>query len=154
VTGYFDSSALVAIYVTERFSPAARREARSALQIPYTALHAIEVPNALRVLHGRALITSRELRELLALLAGDIEAHRLVETRVDLFTVFDHAAELSKVHASRLLCRSLDILHVAAALELRCKSLVSGDDRQLALARSVGLETVDVKKTRRRTSSS
>jgi hypothetical protein len=55
------------------------------------------------------------------------------------------------VHATRLLCRSLDILHVAAALELGCTRLVSGDDRQLALAKIVGLAPIDVKRKRRRT---
>lgn len=135
--------------VTERFSRIARREARSALQLPYTALHDLEVRNALRVLHGRGLVTAVELRELLAQLDGDVAAHRLVEMRIDLFAVFMRAAELSHAHAVRLLCRSLDILHVAAALELGCTRLVSGDDRQLALAKAAGLEPVDVKGTRR-----
>jgi len=152
VTSYFDSSALVAIYVTEAFSRVARREARAVSQIPYTALHELEVPNGLRVLHGRGLITSQELRDLTGQLAGDLEAHRLVETRIDLFDVFRRASGLSQAHAVRLLCRSLDILHVAAALELGCRRFVSGDDRQLALARAVGLAPVDVKKARRRRS--
>jgi len=108
------------------------------------------VPNALRALNGRTLITSQELRALVGHLEDDVEAHRLVETRVDLFAVFDRVAELSRVHAARLLCRSLDILHVAAALEIRCTRLVSGDDRQLALAKAVGLDVVDVTQRRRR----
>jgi len=152
VTSYFDSSALVAIYVTEAFSTVARREARTTQQIPYTALHELEVPNALRVLHGRGLISSHELHELIGQLESDVEAHRLAETRVDLFDVFRRTCQLSQTHATRLLCRSLDILHVAAALELRCRRLVSGDDRQLALGKAAGLEPVDVKKTRRRRS--
>jgi predicted nucleic acid-binding protein len=150
VSVYFDSSALVAVYVTEPFSKVARREAVAASQVPYTALHALEVPNALRVLHGRELISARELRDLLAQLQSDVDAHRLVATRVDLFALFDRASELSKAHAARLLVRSLDTLHVAAALELHCRQLVSGDARQLALASASGLEAIDVKKGRRR----
>jgi predicted nucleic acid-binding protein len=150
VTTYFDSSALVAIYVTEPFSTVARREARSVRQIAYTPLHALEVPNALRALHGRNLITAQELGELIVQLESDLEAQRLVETRLDLFAVFERATELSRVYTVRLLCRSLDILHVAAAMAVGCQRLLSGDDRQLALARAIGLEAVDVKKTRQR----
>jgi hypothetical protein len=54
------------------------------------------------------------------------------------------------VYTVRLLCRGLDILHVAAAMALGCQRMLSGDDRQLALARAVGLEAVDVKQTRPR----
>ena len=152
---YFDSSALVAIYVTEAFSKVARHEARVALQLPYTQLHDLEVRNALRVLHGRGTLSARELRELTSQLDEDLEARRLVETRIDLFDVFRRAGELSQTHAADLLCRSLDILHVAAAIELHCTRLVSGDDRQLHLARAVGIDPIDVKKaprTRRQSS--
>ena len=61
------------------------------------------------------------------------------------FDVFARALELSARHAVTLLCRSLDVLHVAAALELGCSRFVSGDDRQLALAAAEGLDPVDVK---------
>lgn len=142
---YFDSSALVAIY-SESFSKRARREARAAGQLPYTSLHEIEVHNALYVLHGRGLLDPREL---LGQLDEDLETNRLVDTRLDLFEVFRRARDLSRIHSAQLLCRSLDVLHVAAALVLRCSRLVSGDDRQLALAAAVGLDPVDVKTSRR-----
>jgi predicted nucleic acid-binding protein len=146
VTTYFDSSALVAIYVTETFSARARSEAQAVPQIPFTALHDLEVRNALRLIHGRRLITASELRTLFAHLDQDIEARRLAEVRLDLFRIFERAGELSLAHAARLLCRSLDILHVASALELHCTQLVSGDDRQLALGKLVGLRPIDIKK--------
>ncbi len=88
---YFDSSALVAIYVTETFSRKARREARAAIQIPYTELHDLEVRNAMRLLHGRTLLNAKETRDLLGQLDADIEAQRLVDTRLDLFEVFRSA---------------------------------------------------------------
>ena len=71
---YFDASALVAIYVTETFSGAARREVRAVPQVPYTVLHDLEVRNALRVLHGRGLLTAGELRELTSQLEDDLQA--------------------------------------------------------------------------------
>jgi len=145
VRRYFDSSALVAIYVTEAFSKKARREARAAIQIPYTELHDLEVRNAMRHLHGRGLLNAKETRDLLGQLDDDLEAQRLVDTRLDLFEVFRNAGELSRSHTATLLCRTLDILHVAAALQLGCAAFVSGDGRQLSLAKDVGLDPIDVK---------
>ena len=146
MTGYFDSSVLVAVYVTEEFSSRVRREVRAAGQVPFTPLHELEVRNALRVAHGRGRLDAGELARCLDQLTDDLEGSRLARIAVDLFHVFDRAQELSKIHAAKLLSRSLDLLHVAGALDLRCKRFVSGDDRQLALAKAVGLEPVDVKK--------
>jgi predicted nucleic acid-binding protein len=150
VTTCVDSSALIAVYATERYSAHARREVRATTGIPFTSLHELEVPNALRVLHGRGALEARELRGLLAQIADDQEAHRLVDARLDLFAVFARAIALSARHAATLLCRSLDGLHVAAALELGCSRFVSGDDRQLALAAAEGFDAIDVKNGRPR----
>lgn len=150
MTTYFDSSALIAVYATERFSAAARREVRSTPGIPFTPLHDLEIENALRVLHGRGVLDARELRGLLAQVGDDREAGRLVDANLDLFVAFARASALSTAHASRLLCRILDVMHVASALVLGCSRFVSGDDRQLALAAAEGIEPVDVKAGPRR----
>lgn len=150
MTSYFDSSVLIAVYGTERFSRRARREVAATTGVPFTALHELEVPTALRALHGRGVLDARELRGLLDQLADDKDAHRLVEVRLDLFEVFTRAIALSTTHAATLLCRSLDVLHVAAALALGCSQFVSGDDRQLVLAAAEGLVAVDVKHERPR----
>ena len=52
------------------------------------------------------------------------------------------AAELSREHTPTLGTRTLDVLHVASALVLRCRSFVTYDDRQAALALAVGLRLV------------
>jgi hypothetical protein len=69
---------------------------------------------------------------------------------VDLAGVFASATDLATRYARTVLCRSLDVLHVAAALHLRCSALVSADERQLQLAHAVGLEVVDLGKRRAR----
>jgi hypothetical protein len=43
---------LVAVYVPERFSKAARQVVRAAPQIPFTQLHELEVRNAFELLAG------------------------------------------------------------------------------------------------------
>ena len=152
MTSYFDASALVATYVHEPFSARARREVGATASIPYTPLHELEVSNALRTLHGRGVLDARELRGVLDQISEDKAEHRLQDVRPDLFVAFAEAARLSAAHATRLLCRSLDLLHVAIALHLGCRRFVSGDDRQLALASAEGLEAVDIKTRRARRS--
>ncbi len=67
MTTYIDSSVLVAVYVPERFSKAARKAVRDVPQVPFTQLHELEVPNAFELLVGRiwkgysqAQVTSHE----------------------------------------------------------------------------------------------
>jgi predicted nucleic acid-binding protein len=54
----------------------------------------------------------------------------------------DRAVELSRAHSPKLGTRSLDVLHVASALELEMRSFVTYDKRQESLARAVGLKTL------------
>jgi predicted nucleic acid-binding protein len=150
VRSYFDTSALVAVYVNEAHSSTARREVSSAGQVPWTRLHELELGNALVLLRGRRIIDDRQLALLSAHVHDDREAQLLIEVPLDLQGVFDRAIALSATHSARLLTRSLDILHVASALEIGCRRFVSADDRQLLLARKMGLETVDIKRRRRR----
>jgi hypothetical protein len=84
VTTYVDSSALVPVYVTERFSKAARAAVRRASQIPSTPLHELEVPNAFEMLVARGAITRDECRAILEQLREDVDAQRLMTVSPDL----------------------------------------------------------------------
>ena len=149
MTTYVESSALVAVYVPEAFSPAARTVVRRAGQLPFTALHQLEVSNAFELLVGRGLLSRDEARAVQRQLRDDIESHRLLPVSVDLSQAFADASELSRDHSAKLLTRSLDLLHVAAAHLVSCSRFVSADDRQLAVAKASGLVTVDIKRRRR-----
>jgi predicted nucleic acid-binding protein len=141
---------LVAIYVTERFSKAARRAIRAVPQAPFTALHELEVPNAFELLVGRGLISRAQCRAVQAHLREDVESGRLIRISLDLERMFADACELSRAHNAKRLTRSLDLLHVAAAHQTTCAKFVSADDRQLAVARATGLKIVDIKRRARR----
>jgi predicted nucleic acid-binding protein len=147
---YFDSSALVPLYVPESFSASARREARQAKQLPYTALHRLEVQNAFELLVGRRSITQDEHRAVLQQLQDDLESQRLVPLTLDLERVFTAASDLSSRYSVRFLSRSLDLLHVAAARLVLCKTFVSADSRQLRVAKATGLRVVDITRSIRR----
>ena len=150
MTTYVDSSALLPVHVTEQFSEAADSELRSAGQTPFTAIHQLEVPNALERLVGRKLMSREEWRLVQRQLRDDLDRQRLMPIVLDLDDVFTRAGELSRVYAAKHLARSLDLLHVAAAHAAMCTKFVSADDRQLAVAKATGLATVDIKRSGRR----
>jgi uncharacterized protein len=148
---YVDSSVLVPIYVPEQFSGTARAVVRAAGQLPFTALHQLEVPNAFALLVGRGVLTPDEGRLVHAQLRDDLQEQRLLPVALDLDQVFSAASELSQKHTAKLLTRSLDLLHIAAAHSAGCTTFISADDRQLAVARASGLVTIDIKRRHRPT---
>jgi predicted nucleic acid-binding protein len=143
---YIDSSAIVPVYVPEQLSDAARSAVRSAGQVPFTAIHHLEVSNAFEQLVGRGLVTRDECRAIQSQLRDDVASQRLVPLSIDLEDVFARAAEFSRAYTATHLTRSLDLLHVAAAHVAGCGMFVSADDRQLAVADASGLEPVDIKR--------
>jgi predicted nucleic acid-binding protein len=147
---YCDSSALLPLYVPEPFSAAARQAVREAKQVPYTALHRLEVANALELLVGRRTISAAEHRAVLAQIRDDLQSDRLLPLALDLERVLADAADLSRRHSARYLSRSLDLLHVASAHLALCSAFVSADDRQLRVAKATGLTVIDIRRPVRR----
>jgi predicted nucleic acid-binding protein len=96
LTTYADSSALIPLHVNERFSGSAEAVLRRAGQIPFTALHQLEVPNAFERLVGRDLMTRKECDSVQQQLQDDLDSQRLIRVWLDLDDVFTQAAELSK----------------------------------------------------------
>ena len=124
--------------------PEACRALRAVPEVPYTQLHDLEVPNAFELLVGRSVMTRQECRAIRAQLHDDIENQRLVRLSLDLDRVFADACELSRLHMSKFLSRSLDLLHVAAAHVATCTTFISADDRQLTVAKATGLTVIDI----------
>lgn len=56
----------------------------------------------------------------------------------------NRAAELSREHTPKLGTRSLDVLHIACALELKLPAFLTFDERQQRLASAVGLRLTRV----------
>ena len=83
---------------------------------------------------------------ILGQLREDVDAQRLIPASPDLEQVFARAGELSRLYTAKTLARSLDLLHVAVAHVASCTRFVSGDDRQLAVAKASGLRVVDIKR--------
>ncbi len=139
--GYADTGVLVKGYVLESDSEAAIRIIESlGDHLLYSHLHSIEIPNAIRLKRFRGEITkSQEIAANRAFLS-DIETGVLTPCDYDLGEVFLLAERLSAKHSALIGSRSLDLLHVAAALEAGATHFASLDSRQRKVAALNGLK--------------
>lgn len=137
---YVDSGILIKLYVRERNSEDAIQVLREISRIYLNQLQELEIRNTFRILEGRGVITPFQGSAAEHLLDEDIISRRLQRTPIDWGMVFSEAQNLSKLYAIGTLARSLDILHVAAALVSGLKHFITADRRQLAIAMNCGLK--------------
>jgi len=145
VSLYFDSSVLVKLYVREESSDTvARFLARRGEAVIVNSLHELEIRNALRLKRFRDEIDDGQLAASMAMLDTDLAAGRLVRGPIDWPSICGEAERLSTAMAVSTGVRTIDLLHVAAALGQVSSGLVSLDHRQRAAARASGLEVVEL----------
>lgn len=141
VSAYPDSSFLVSLVSKDtRSTDAAAYMARTAEPLMFTPLHRIEARNALRNAVGRGDITASEQRAAFRRMEDDLRDGLLVHTAVGWTDVFRRADELSEKHAAAEGQRTIDLLHVALALESGANTFLSFDARQRKLAKGAGLK--------------
>jgi predicted nucleic acid-binding protein len=138
---YVDPSALLKLYLNEpesRVMTAWRAKLRHPLSVTYHGR--VELVNAIALAAHRKFIDDKTFAAALAALDEDFEQGRCVLADVLWRAALKRAADLSRTHTRALGTRSLDVLHVACALELECRTFVSFDNRQQDLARAVALK--------------
>ncbi len=133
LTLYVDSSALLKRYVSEHDSAAAITLMKSDPVLVTSRLTEIEVRrNIARLLHDDTALVAKEQ------FAEDLDAFALIH--VDATT----CNQASRV-AEQTLCRSLDAIHIAAALRAGpATTLLTFDTRQAQAARACNLNTIGV----------
>jgi len=136
---YVDSGVLIKLYVRERNSDQAIAALSLFPSLSFNQLQELEIRNTLRAMEGRRLISSAQRAASEHFLEADLIGHRLQRTVVDWAAVYSEAQHLSRIHTFETLARSLDILHVAAALVSGTQDFITGDRRQHALAVKSGL---------------
>ena len=145
VSLYYDSGVLVKLYVREESSAAvARFLARRGEAVIVNELHELEMRNALRLKRFRGEIDDEHLTSSMAMLASDLAAGRLIRGGIDWRPVWAEAERLSAAATTGIGVRTIDLLHVAAALSQAASGLVSLDHRQRAAAGISGLEVVEL----------
>jgi predicted nucleic acid-binding protein len=139
-TTYVDPSALLKLYVHQPQSAAMstwRARTRGALAVTHHG-HG-ELVNAICLAEFRGDISGDARRDALASLEEDFAEGRYRHADLLWRAALTRARDLSMQYTARLGCRSLDLLHVASALELGMQHFVTFDERQGRLVRAMGL---------------
>lgn len=138
---YVDASALLKLYFHHPDSAAMsawRARLRGALPVTHHGL--LEIVNGLCQLAFRRDMTAPALHDALASVEEDFATGRYLRADVPWRSALRRADDLSREYTPEIGCRSLDVLHVACALELGLPSFLTFDLRQRRLARAVGLK--------------
>jgi predicted nucleic acid-binding protein len=140
---YVDPSALLKLYIHELESVEMNAwRARTEGALPISEHGRLEITNGICLAAFRKAIGAEALRDALASFDEDLADGRYVNADVLWRATLRRAGDISRSHTTMLGCRSLDVLHVATALELGLRDFVTFDRRQRQLAEAVGLKVV------------
>jgi hypothetical protein len=136
---YLDTSAFLKLYIREEESGAVQRlVAGQSVPLPVWDGLEMEFANALWLKVFRQELAESEATRLLGLF-GDRRKRGLYFTpELSRVCLLDRFRDLAKL-TPQTGCRTMDILHVAAALEIGAGTFVSFDERQSRLAALAGL---------------
>lgn len=135
---YADTSFFVSLYLPDRYSAETERRMASKPRIWLTPLHLAEWTRAVSQHVFRKEISPREAGLAHAELERDCESGLWLEVDVP-ESAWQTCIKLGRRHGPKLGTRTLDSLHVAAALELGAKSFWTFDERQAKLAAAESL---------------
>lgn len=141
MTDYADTGFLCSLYAPDAHTAKAfavmNRQSRP---LAFTWIHQLELRNALRLRVFRGEITAKQRDASMNLLLADLASGILQHSDPPLAAVMTEAERLSASHSEKLGTRSLDILHVAAALVSGAGVFITFDHRQAKLAKAAGMK--------------
>ncbi len=143
MSAYADSSFLVKLYLREPETPAALAAVTAAEKpLAFNALHRLEVSNAIRRCASSGKASQRQAARAFQTLLRDLRTGFYMTSAVRWELIYRRALRLSRKYAETLHVRSLDLLHVATALEIGATEFLSFDDRQRRTASAEGLNVL------------
>ena len=137
---YPDTSFLFSCYLSDQHSLQADQLLTAQPLVMVTPFHRAELANAIFQQAFRGKISEADAQFTYASFEQDCHTGVWAITHPP-DRMFVTCTDLAKRHVARLGVRTLDSLHVAAALELKADRFWSFDDRQLELAQAAGLPT-------------
>ena len=142
-TTYVDPSALLKLYIHDPESvgmSAWRGRVKGALTVTHHGR--VEIINGICLAAFRKYITAEAMNDALTSFEEDFEEGRYIQADLLWRAALKRAVDLSRKHTPALGCRSLDVLHVASALELNLKNFLTFDRRQQKLASAAGIKPI------------
>jgi predicted nucleic acid-binding protein len=136
---YLDTGCLVKLYYPE---PESQKVASFVKGKPicFTPLHELEFANALRLKLFHRSATPTQVHAALELVEGDVKSGVLLPIAANWDKIFRAASDLARQQTGSFGCRSLDVLHCAAAMVLEASEFLTTDTRQKQLAAAIGLK--------------
>jgi hypothetical protein len=138
---YVDPSALLKLYLHQ---PDSQRMAgwRGKIRGPLAVTHQgrVELVNGIALAAHRRLISGEAFDVALAALDNDFDQGRYSQADLLWRATLKRAAELSRAYTMSLGTRSLNVFHIASAIELGFRSFATFDVRQQKLVKEVGLK--------------
>lgn len=141
MSAYADTGFVVTLYKIESTSAsAAALMAKQTQSVRMSQLGELEFTNALQLAVFRKEITPREATLKKRLFLEDVANGIFTIVPVPAAALFAKTSLLADHHSARLGTRSLDLMHVAAALLMDAEFFFSFDDRQRKAAKAEGLK--------------
>lgn len=140
---YLDTGCFVKLYYPEPDSPKVIVAIRGK-PVCYSPLHELEFVNALQLKVFMTSATAAQVAAARALVEADLKSGVLVAASGEWRDILQEALRLAEQHTDKLGCRSLDILHCAAAKVLAATDFITTDGRQKKLAAAMGLNLVAI----------
>lgn len=138
-----DSSLVVALYLNEADSPRADAACASVPPpIRLTDWHRVEISNAFQRAVKNGRITSEQAALLWQNFTEDVAMGRFEISQVDHAAVLARTLTLTRKHTASTGTRSLDLIHIASALEIGATDFLSFDNRQRQTAAAEGLKVM------------
>lgn len=142
---YFDTGLLLKLYYVEPNSVKAVALIQSYGQpIVFCGLQQTELRNALYRKCARKEMTPLQLTKALKDIQSDLDSGVLQMPDIEWREVWMNADRLTSKYALATQCRTLDLLHVAVAMQLGIKIFGTADVRQMVVARKAGLKVISL----------
>ena len=141
MNAYADTGFVITLYKEEATSArAAALMAKQTASVRLSQLGELEFRNALHLAVFRCELTAGDAALKKRLFLEDVAKGIFTITPVPASELFAKSFELADRHSARLGTRSLDLMHVAAALLLKAETFLSFDERQRKTAKSERLK--------------
>ena len=140
---YLDTGCFVKLYYPEADSAQVIAQIQGK-PVCYTPLHELEFVNALHLKVFFQNATAQQVTSARGLVVSDLKSGVLNSSGGDWPAIFREAVKLAGQHTGTVGCRSLDILHCAAAKILAATEFLTTDTRQKKLAAAMGLNLVAI----------
>jgi len=136
---YADTSFLVSLYVLDANSEKAATYLQQA-KLPFllTPIGELELTNAISLRLFRRELTPSKIKSTQALIQKDL-LDGVLQIKLLTMNHFEKAKQMAHRRTPQFGTRTLDILHVASALELRAEMFYTFDHNQARLAKTEGL---------------